>query len=63
MGVHNIYPKEMVIINTNISHTKVTYLDIGIVLKDDKYVNKSYDNRKDFPILKYPNSNGNIPIN
>ena len=35
MSVHNIYPKEMVIKNTNISHNKVTYLDIGIVLKDN----------------------------
>ena len=36
LSVHNIYPKEMVIKNTNISHTKVAYLDIGIVLKDNK---------------------------
>ena len=65
MRVHNIYPEEMVIKNTNISHTKVTYLDIGIVLKDHKYVYKSYDKRKDFifPIIKYLNLNGNIPIN
>ena len=28
VSVHNIYPKEMVIKNTNISHTEVTYLDI-----------------------------------
>ena len=61
----NIYPKEIVIKNTNISHTKATYLDIGIVVKENKYGYKSYDKRKDFtfPITKYPNLNGNIPIN
>ena len=54
----------MVIKNTNISHTKVTYLDIRLVIKDKKYVYKSYDKRKDFnfPIRKYPNLNGNIVI-
>ena len=40
-------------------------MDIAIVLKDNKYVYKSYDKRKDFnfPIIKYRNINGNIPIN
>ena len=44
----------MVIKNTNISQTKVNYLDIAIILKDNKYVYKSYDKRKDFkfPIIK-----------
>ena len=51
--------------NTNISQTEVNYLDIAIVLKDDKYVYKSDDKRKDFnfPIIKCPNINGNVPMN
>ena len=36
LGVHNIYPKEMVIKNTNISQSEVNFLDIAIVLKDNK---------------------------
>ena len=65
MGVHKIYPNEMIIKNTNVSHTKVTYLDLEIMVKDNKYVFRSFDKRKDFnfPIIKYPNLHGNIPIN
>ena len=63
-GIHNIYPKEMVIKNTNISPTKVTYLDMEIIVEDNKYVFKSFDKRKEFnfPSIKYPNLNGNIPV-
>ena len=64
ISIQKIYPKEMVVKNTNVSPTKVTYLDVEINVKDNKYIYKSYDKRRDFdfPIAKYPNLNGNIPI-
>jgi len=54
----------MVINNTNISTTEVTYLDLSITIKDNKYIYKSYDKRNDFNfnIINYPNLHGNIPI-
>ena len=63
--IQDIYPNEMVISNTNITSTKVTYLDLEIEVRDGKYFYKSFDKRKNFnfPIVKYPNLNGNIPIN
>ena len=65
IGVHNIYPKEMIIKNTNLSQDKVTYLDLEITIQDNNYVFKSFDKRKDFnfPIVKYTNVKGNIPVN
>ena len=63
--IQDIYPNEMVISNTNITSTKVTYLDLEIQVREGKYFYKSFDKRKNFnfPIVKYPNLNGNIPIN
>ena len=54
IGVHNIYPKEMIIKNTNLIQNKVTYLDLEITIDDNNYVFKSFDKRKDmnFPIVK-----------
>ena len=65
ISIQNIYPKEMVTINTNITPTKVTYLDLEILVQDNKYIYKSYDKRKNFnfPVIRYPNLNGNIPLN
>ena len=65
IGIHSIYPREMIIKNTNLSHNQVTYLDLEITVKDNRYEFKSFDKRKDFdfPIVKYPNLQGNIPIN
>ena len=60
IGVCNIYPKEMIIKNTNLSHNEVTYLDLKITIENNNYVFKSFDKRKDFnfPIVKYPNLKG-----
>ena len=46
--LNNIYPKDMIIKNTNLSSNNVTYLDLVITMKDDQYHYKSYDKRKDF---------------
>lgn len=61
----DIYPDQMVIKNTNISATQVTYLDLDIKVIDNKYIFSSYDKRNDFnfPIINYPNLQGNIPTN
>ena len=63
--LNNIYPKDMIIKNTNLSSNNVTYLDLAITMKDDQYHYKSFDKRKDFnfSIINYPNLQGNIPNN
>ena len=63
--ITNIYPKEMIIKNTNVSTNHATYLDLDISVIDNNYYFKSYDKRCsfNFPIIKYPNLRGNIPIN
>ena len=63
--LNNIYPKDMIIKNTNLSSNNVTYLDLAITMKDDQYHYKSYDKRKDFnfSIINFPNLQGNIPNN
>ena len=63
--ITNIYPKEMIIKNTNASTNHATYLDLDIRVIDNNYYFKSYDKRCsfNFPIIKYPNLRGNIPIN
>ena len=43
IGVHNIYPKEMIIKNTNLSQNKIIYLDLEITIEDNNYVFKSFD--------------------
>ena len=55
----------MMITNTNISSTEVTYLDISIKITNNKYIYKSYDKRNNFnfKIINYPNLHGNIPTN
>lgn len=64
-SIQNIYPNEMIIKNTNILANKVSYLDLEISVLDNNYTYKSYDKRKDFnfPIIKYPHIDSNIPIN
>ena len=61
----DIYPDQMVIKNTNISATHVTYLDLDINIIDNKFIFSSYDKRNNFnfPIINYPNLRGNIPTN
>ena len=56
--LNNIYPKDMIIKNTNLSSNNVTYLDLAITMKDNQYHYKSYDKRKDFnfSIINYPKS-------
>lgn len=63
--ITDIYPKKMTIKNTNITRTKVAYLDLSIEVINNKYYYKLYDKRKDFnfPITNFPNLKGNIPIN
>ena len=41
------------------------YIYLEITIEDNNYVFKSFDKRKDFyfPIVKYPNSKGNVPVN
>ena len=55
----------MIIKCTNISKTKVAFLDLTIEIINNKYYYKSYDKRNDFnfPITNFPNLKGNIPVN
>ena len=51
--LNNIYPKDMIIKNTNLSSNSVTYLDLAITMKDDQYHYTSYDKRKDFNFPRF----------
>ena len=64
-SIVNNYPREMVIKNTNVENNVVNYLDLTISIIDNRYHYKSYDKRKDFnfPIIRYPNLSGNVPLN
>ena len=61
----NIYPREMVLKETNISPAMVHYLDLCIQCVDGKFVYKSFDKRLDFnfEVINYPDLSGNIPTN
>ena len=54
--ITNIYPKYMIIKNTNISANQVTYLDLAIKSINNKFYFKSYDKRCGFSfhIINYP---------
>ena len=64
-SLDKIYPKEMVVNNTNISPCKCSYLDLTISIFRNKYLVKLYDKRKDykFNVISYPFLDGNIPTN
>ena len=61
----DIYPKEIVVNNTNISAQKRCYLDLNISIYQDKFIAALYDKRKDynFKVISYPFLDGNIPNN
>ena len=63
--MNDIYPKEMVINNTNISPCKCNYLDLTISIYKGQFLVKLYDKRKDysFKVISYPHLDGNIPCN
>ena len=62
---NSIYPKEMVLENTNISRVESNYLDLCITLNNSIFSYKSYDKREDysFEVIRYPDLSGNIPVN
>ena len=61
--MNDIYPKEMVINNTNISPCKCNYLDLTISIYKGQFLIKLYDKRKDYSskVISYPHLDGNIP--
>ena len=58
-----IYPKEMILKNTNITTNKSTFLDLTISIYRQKFLYYSWDKRRDFQfhVVSYPNLSGNIP--
>ena len=60
-----IYPKEMVLKNTNVSTNKGTFLDLTISIYHQNFFHYSWDKRRDFKfhVVSYPNLSGNIPSN
>ena len=60
-----IYPKEMLINNTNVSPCKCNYLDMNISIFRNKLLVKLYDKRLDygFKVISFPFLDGNIPNN
>ena len=59
----DIYPKELTLLNTNVSPCKVTFLDMAISLHRGKFKHFLYDKRDDFnfSVISYPFLSGNIP--
>ena len=63
--LEDIYPKEMIVNNTNISARKCCYLDLTISIYQGKFRVTLYDKRKDynFKVITYPFLDGNVPNN
>ena len=64
--LEDIYPKEMIVNNINISARKCCYLDLTISIYQGKFrVSTLYDKRKDynFKVITYPFLDGNVPNN
>ena len=61
--LQDIYPKEMIVSNTNISNSKCSYLDLLISVYQGKFKVNLYDKRDGykFKIFSYPYLDGNIP--
>ena len=61
----NIYPREMILKNTNISPNKSTFLDLTISIYKQRFLHYSWDKRREFNfhVVNYPNLSGNIPSN
>ena len=59
----DIYPEELVLLNTNVSANSCNYLDLSIVLQNGKFKYSLYDKRNDFnfDVINYPFLSGNIP--
>ena len=59
----DIYPEELVLLNTNISRNSVNYLDLTITLCNGKFKYYLFDKRKgfNFDVISNPFLSGNIP--
>ena len=59
----DIYPEELVLLNTNTSRNECNFLDLSIVLQNGKFKYSIFDKRKDFnfEVIHYPFLSGNIP--
>ena len=59
----DIYPEELILLNTNIHRTNVHYLDLNIFLQSGIFKYSLFDKRNDFNfnVISYPFLSGNIP--
>ena len=59
----DIYPEELLLLNTNINRTNVHYLDLNIFLHSGIFKYSLFDKRNDFDfnVISYPFLSGNIP--
>ena len=59
----DIYPEELILLNTNINRTNVHYLDLNIFLHSGVFKYSLFDKRNDFDfnVISYPFLSGNIP--
>ena len=59
----DIYPEELVLLNTNVSRNKCNYLDLSIILQNGKFKYSLFDKRNNFnfEVISYPFLSGNIP--
>src|SRR3984957_16252005 len=60
---HKIYPPELDITTNDKNDQNVHYLDLDILIKNDKFSYCIYDKRDkfNFPMVDFPNLSGNIP--
>ena len=59
----NIYHPELTLKKTTESNSRISYLDISIIICNNKYVTEVYDKRENFNfnIVNYPYMCSNIP--
>ena len=59
----DIYPEELVLLNTNINRNYDHYVDLNIFLHSGVFICSLFDKRNDFDfnVISYPFLSGNIP--
>ena len=62
--INDIYPPELVLKKTTENNGRVSYLDVGILIKDGHFTTTIYDKRDsfNFRIVNFPFMSSNIPV-
>ena len=60
----DIYPEELEIVCTNVDNNmSCTFLDLDIIVKNNRFITRLYDKRRDFSfkVVSLPDMKSNIP--